>query len=266
MPKLKEKVDLKCANNLALTNEQIILSKILREEIKLFCEQNAKEVVIKKYSRYFKKNEYDAFGVEPTLINSKVKEILEKYKDELKLNVFLYLGDLLLKDGRFEEKSFALTFIDDKDLKKGYSINTFKHIGNWLDNYIDNWAHDDFLCSRIISYFIKEKIVDLKDFSNWRKALSKWKRRAVPVSMINYLKKYGVKPEYLTFIEPLMIDNERVVHQGLGWFLREAWKRDNDIIESFLFKWKNISPRLIFQYATEKMDPEKKKLFKKEKY
>lgn len=69
------------------------------------------------------------------------------------------------------------------------------------------------LCSRIISYFIKEKIVDLKDFSNWRKALSKWKRRAVPVSMINYLKKYGIeKPEYLLLLNHLMIDNERVVH------------------------------------------------------
>jgi len=250
---------------LALKNDQKILAKALRSEIKLFCEQNAKDAVIKKYSRYFKNNEYNAFGVEPDLINSKAKEILENHIDVLLINGFLYLSDLLLKDGRYEEKSFALTFIDNKDLKKDFSTDTFKYIGNWLNNGIDNWAHDDFLCSRIISYFIKEEIVDLGDFSSWRSAPSKWKRRAVPVSMITYLKIYGVKQDFLTFIEPLMTDKERVVHQGLGWFLREAWKRDNNIIESFLFKWKNISPRLIFQYATEKMDPEKKKLFKRDK-
>ncbi len=250
---------------LYLTNKQKILAKTLRDEIKLFCEQNAKESEIKKYSRYFKNNEYNAFGVEPDLINSKAKEILEKHKDALLLNGFLYLGDLLLKDGRYEEKSFALTFIDNKVLKKDYSIDTFKYIGDWLNSGIDNWAHDDFLCSRIISYFIKEEIVDLGDFSSWRSAPSKWKRRAVPVSMITYLKIYGVEQDFLTFIEPLMTDKERVVHQGLGWFLREAWKRDSSIIESFLLKWKNISPRLIFQYATEKMDPEKKKLFKRDK-
>jgi 3-methyladenine DNA glycosylase AlkD len=62
-----------------------------------------------------------------------------------------------------------------------------------------------------------------------------------------------------------MMDPEREVHQGLGWFLREAWKKQPQVTETFLFKWKNSAARLIFQYATEKMTAEEKQRFRKEK-
>ena len=67
------------------------------------------------------------------------------------------------------------------------------------------------------------------------------------------------------FIEPLMLDEERVVRQGLGWFLRECWKIRRKETEAFLLKWKNEAPRLIYQYATEKMTAKEKKRFKREK-
>ena len=67
----------------------------------------------------------------------------------------------------------------------------------------------------------------------------------------------------LKIIEPLMQDNERVVHQGVGWFLRESWKKFPEQIEDYLLKYKDTSPRLIFQYACEKMTPENKARFKK---
>lgn len=60
-----------------------------------------------------------------------------------------------------------------------------------------------------------------------------------------------------------MSDNEKVVHQGLGWFLRKAWEKHPQETEAFLLKWKDRCARLIIQYATEKMIPEQKVLFKK---
>jgi hypothetical protein len=56
-----------------------------------------------------------------------------------------------------------------------------------------------------------------------------------------------------------------VVHQGLGWFLREAWKLYPQPVENYLAVWKDSAPRLIFQYATEKMTPEQKACFRREK-
>jgi 3-methyladenine DNA glycosylase AlkD len=62
-----------------------------------------------------------------------------------------------------------------------------------------------------------------------------------------------------------MTDKERVVHQGLGWFLREAWKRYPEPVEEFLMKWKDTAARLIFQYATEKMSKEYREKFRRTK-
>jgi 3-methyladenine DNA glycosylase AlkD len=62
-----------------------------------------------------------------------------------------------------------------------------------------------------------------------------------------------------------MTDPEREVHQGMGWFLREAWKIQPVTTEKFLMKWKNSCPRLIINCATEKMDKSYKEKFRKEK-
>ncbi len=50
-----------------------------------------------------------------------------------------------------------------------------------------------------------------------------------------------------------------MVHQGIGWFLREAWKIDAQTTEKLLLKYKNTGARLINQYACEKMDRADKK-------
>jgi hypothetical protein len=63
----------------------------------------------------------------------------------------------------------------------------------------------------------------------------------------------------------MMLDGERVVHQGLGWFLREAWKRDAATVEPFLLEFKDTAARLIFQYATERMTAGDKARFKADK-
>jgi hypothetical protein len=49
----------------------------------------------------------------------------------------------------------------------------------------------------------------------------------------------------------------------MGWFLREAWKKKPVETEAFLLKWKEVAPRLIIQYATEKMTAENKLRFKR---
>jgi 3-methyladenine DNA glycosylase AlkD len=85
----------------------------------------------------------------------------------------------------------------------------------------------------------------------------------VPVTLIKVLKIHKNFNELFNFIACLMSDPEREVHQGTGWFLREAWKVNPEETELFLIKWKDISPRLIIQYATEKMTPDHKVKFRK---
>jgi 3-methyladenine DNA glycosylase AlkD len=69
----------------------------------------------------------------------------------------------------------------------------------------------------------------------------------------------------LKLIEPMMLMKEKPVQQGLGWFLREAWKLHPELTEDFLLRWKESCGRVIVQYATEKMTPEQKERYRRSK-
>jgi 3-methyladenine DNA glycosylase AlkD len=232
----------------------------LFKDIHAYCLANANEAIVKKYSRYFKEG-YDAFGLTHEQNTAKVKMLLED--QGVNFNLVLQTAPLLLQTGKYEETSFALLLI--KAFSKQFTKETFHELGHWFEMGISNWGHTDFICGEIIQIFFKKGIITYTDLSKWRKAKNKFQRRAVPVSLIKELKTTSEYKPWIDFIEPMMMDPEREVHQGLGWFLREAWKRQPSQVELFLLKWKNTAPRLIFQYATEKMTPDEKQRFRKEK-
>lgn len=239
----------------------MVTSADLHSEIIAFCRANANEALVKKYSRYFKEGGYDAYGVEYPLMQDKVKSILET--PGVDLDFILELSQLLIPGTKYEEPSFALMLV--KAMKKQYTADTFRAIGRWFDIGIRNWAHTDALCSEIVSVFLLKRIVDYKEIGNWKSGQNKYQRRAVPVSLIKLAKETRQVKPYLDFIGSMMMDPEREVHQGLGWFLREAWKIDPVPVEEYLLKYKDTAARLIFQYATEKMTPEGKARFRREK-
>jgi 3-methyladenine DNA glycosylase AlkD len=232
----------------------------LRSEIIAFCQANADEAIVKKYSRYFKED-YDAYGLTYPLYEAKVKSIMSD--PGIDLPFVLKTSRLLIPGTKYEETSFALGMV--KALKKNYTPETFEEIGYWFSIGIRNWAHTDSLCSEILSVFLLKNIISYKDMSSWRTSSNKFQRRAVPVALIKLMKEREDHREFFPFIEPLMMDPAREVHQGLGWFLREAWKKQPLPVEEFLLKWKDTAPRLIFQYATEKMTPEQKERFRRAK-
>jgi len=225
-----------------------------------FCQAHADEAIVNKYSRYFKE-EHDAYGVTFPLMQQKLQSVMAEISPDLK--TVLETSHLLLKGTKYEETSFALMMV--KALKKEYIPETFEEIGRWFGIGIKNWAHTDALCSEILSVFLLKKIVDYSALAEWRNSANKFQRRAVPVTLIKLLKERNDYREFFKFIEPLMMDQAREVNQGAGWFLREAWKKQPFQTEEFLLKWKDSAPRLIFQYATEKMTPEGKARFRRNK-
>lgn len=234
----------------------------LAREIRQLCIENSDEVLVKKYSRYFVEG-YDAFGVPQKVMENQRDIWLKEYKSEFGMPGFFRLGDLLVSTGKYEEASLAIWFLES--FRKDFSPATLERAGQWLDGGVCNWAHADVLSYKIFSELISRKIVPYTAFAPWRTAQSKWKRRVVPVSLIKSLPQYDSIQDVLDFLAPMMIQPEKVVHQGLGWFLREAWKAYPQPVEAFLLQWKETSARLIFQYATEKMTPEQKIRFKRTK-
>ncbi|RPH35816.1 DNA alkylation repair protein [bacterium] len=231
-------------------------------EIRSFCSTHGDPKQIVKYARFFREG-YDAFGLSQPVFEKQRDVWLEKYRGELGLAGFLELGDCLIKTGKYEEASYAISFIIP--FKKEWTKETFQRVGNWLEQGIGNWAHSDFLCGEVLKPCLAQKVVAVSDMKEWRKSGTKWKRRAVPVALLAFVKTPEKIASLLKFIRPMMLDNERVVHQGLGWFLREAWKANPKAVEPFLLEWKDSAPRLIFQYATEKMTPRQKARYKARK-
>ena len=235
-------------------------AKELYQDIITYCEQNANEENKKKYSRYFKGG-FVGFGIENKLVPLKVKEYYGQ--SWCVIEVVYEVSKLLIPDKRYELPNFALLLLNE--FKKEFDSGTFKEVEMWFSIGINNWAHTDGIVQYLFPVFWKKEIIKLQDLSKWRTAKNKFQRRCVPVGMIKLLKHSDDFDKMFKFIEPMMMDPEREVHQGLGWFLRECWKRDRIKTEEFLMKWKNDCARLIIQYAIEKMTKEERLKFRKDK-
>jgi 3-methyladenine DNA glycosylase AlkD len=232
----------------------------LSAEIQDFCESNVNEAIIKKYSKYFREG-YDAYGLTIELLYEKVDEIIKR--PSVNFNMLRETAKILVKSLKYEHTSFAIIFY--RRFSEDFSKETFTDITVWFETGISNWGHCDVISGDLMFILLGRGIITYKDLAPWLKAKNKFQRRAVPVSLIKILKKEESFEKYFRLIEPLMTDPEREVHQGTGWFLREAWKKRRDETENYLLEWKDLSPRLIFQYACEKMSSEEKLRFKRSK-
>lgn len=231
------------------------------DEIINFMESNADPEIVAKYKRYFTSG-YDAYGLQQGILFSAIKEWTTKFSN-FTLQDYCLLGEKLFATGKYEAGSAAILFLLEH--KKQLDLSHVDIVGNWLEKYVTNWAHCDYICSEFMKPLQKKKIIDYKYLASWLNSEGIYKRRAVPVSYINFVKETKLPEDLMESIRPIMHDPEKPVRQGIGWFLREAWKLNPEPVEKFLLEYKDSSPRLIFQYATEKMSKEQKERFRAEK-
>ncbi|MBI9036424.1 MAG: DNA alkylation repair protein [Bacteroidales bacterium] len=231
-------------------------------EIREFCIKNSKQSNIEKYSKYFTDG-FDGYGIDQKVFESQRDLWITDWKKEMNLEKYLDLGDQLIQNGKFEEISFAISFV--KSERENFTENTFDRIGNWFNLGITNWANTDVLCMLVLSSFLIDKIISFDQLKAWTQSNSEWKRRAVPVTLVELIKKDLKPKQALLLIEPIMLDNSKNVQKGIGTLLRGLWKNYPLEIEEFLLKWKDSCGRFIIQYSTEKMDKEYRKKFRKVK-
>jgi len=234
------------------------------KEIRNFCETNSDPEIIKKYQKYFKEG-YDGYGIDDKVFKSQIEVWIEQWNGEMTIESYLTLGDELMQNGRFEEKQVAISFV--KSCRKYFSKETFDRVGNWFDFGINDWATTDVFCMLVLSSLLFDKVIDFDDLKLWVNTESEWKRRAVPVALVELDKlTKNVQPaDAIKLVEPLMLDDSEYVQKGIGTLLRGLWKKYPSEIEVFLMKWKDQCGRLIVQYTTEKMDKEYRKKFRKSK-
>ncbi len=236
----------------------------LAAEIRAYCRAHADPKAAGKYARYFKEG-YDSWGLldkNHPVFNQQQDEWLERYR-KMGLRGFLRLGGELFRSGKYEEGALAIRFV--KTFRDKFDAKSAAQLAKWFKAGIGNWAHTDVLCCEVIGPLLAEGRIQADVLAPWRASRYKYQRRAAVVALLNLLKKDAPVQPWLEFVRPMMLDPERVVHQGLGWFLREAWKKQSKPVEAFLMEWKDSAPRLIFQYATEKMTPAARARFRRAK-
>jgi 3-methyladenine DNA glycosylase AlkD len=233
-------------------------------EVRSYCAAHADPKMATKWSRYFTEG-YDAWGLvdgKHPFWNEQQEAWLTAFGD-LKIRGFLQAGELLFESGKYEEGAIAIRFLAKH--REHLDAKSVPALGKWFAAGVRNWAHTDVLCGEVISPLLASGQVRMEALAAWRGSTLKFQRRAVPVAMLGLLKSKPDPRPLLEFIRPLMMDPERVVQQGLGWFLRETWKICPAPVEAFLLEWRNEAPRLIFQYATEKMPTAHRARFRREK-
>jgi hypothetical protein len=115
----------------------------------------------------------------------------------------------LVGTGKYEEASFAIVLT--ARIEEFHTPETFHHIARWFEVGIRNWAHTDVLCGLVLGPFLKKGVVALEAFLPWRESQWKYQRRAVPVATIEILDSQPGAARLLAFVEPLMMDGEKVV-------------------------------------------------------
>jgi len=232
------------------------------KEIQEFCKRNADPAIVAKYAKYFKEG-YDGYGVDDKIFQMQRDEWLKKWHDDMTIDDYLDLGDELVTSGKFEEIAYAIHFLAAQ--REHYSTEVMNRIGHWFELGIANWGSTDVLCMLVLLHFLNDKIIGSEKLQEWSTSTSQWQRRAVPVTFVHVVKT-GFEPNFIwPVIEPLMLDESEYVQKGLGTLLRELWKKNPAQTEDYLLRWKDECGRLIIRYATEKMDKERRKQFRRAK-
>jgi 3-methyladenine DNA glycosylase AlkD len=239
------------------------IAQTIASEVRAFGAANTNPELVRKYSKYFREG-FDAYGLDykdPQWAAHR-DDWIERLRKAGR-SAYLDAGDLLTQGPKYEDTSFAIEFA--VAMRDAYTPEAFRRIARWFETGIRNWAHTDLISGSVLAPFLIDGVVGLDAIAAWRTSPHKFQRRAVPVTLITLIKSRTDYKALLEIVEPLMHDPEREVHQGLGWFLREVWKKDEKLVERFLLRYKDTAPRLIIQYATEKMTPAQKQRFRRER-
>ena len=185
------------------------------------------------------------------------REAIKKYLD-------LSFADLQeLLNSKIHEHRLSALFILVKKFEKANDKLRGKIYNFYLKNSkkINNWDLVDLSAPNIVGRHLLDKnpeiLYDLAASKNL------WERRIAILATFAFLREKDFK-DILRLAEILLNDKHDLIHKAVGWMLREAGKRDINILRKFLDKNFQKMPRTMLRYAIEKLpEAERKKYLTK---
>lgn len=204
----------------------------------------------KQSNQRFFKEEVLLYGVNGAIVSKIAKKYFKEIKELNKKELFLICEELL-KSNYCEEAYIVSKWLPKKiELLEKKDIKTFK---KWIDLYINNWAKCDSFCNHTIGDLLEKYPENIQEIKSWAKSKNKWLKRASAVSLILPARSGKYLKEVFEISDLLLLDNEDMVQKAYGWLLKEASRKHQKEVLSYVLKHKNIMPRTSLRYAIELM-------------
>lgn len=182
------------------------------------------------------------------------RSVAKKYFDKLSVEEFsellhhpvheIRLCALLMMVYRYENKKLPDL---RKALYKLYTTHT---------SCINNWDLVDSSAAQIVGAWLEDK--DKSILYRWAKKGHLWEQRIAVIATFYYIRKHQFD-DTVAICQLLLHHEHDLIHKATGWMLREAGKRNPDVLLYFLAEHHAEMPRTMLRYAIEKMDADTRK-------
>lgn len=167
----------------------------------------------------------------------------------------------LLESRFYEERLGAVSIMDFQARNKKTPLSKKKELYTLYikrHDRINNWD----LVDRSAPYVVGGYLADKPRTILYKLAKSKnvWERRTAIVSTYFFIRQGEVNDTF-NIAALLVNDQHDLIHKAVGSWIREAGKKDKQLLIAFLDKHATKMPRTMLRYAIEKLDAKQKKQY-----
>jgi len=199
-------------------------------------------IISGEYSKSIPKREI--FSLAKKFINTPILEVVKLLKSD---NEDCKLGAISILDWKARNKKSST-----EEREKIYKAYLKNH------NCIDNWGLVDRAAPYVIGGYLFDK--DRKPMYDLAKSKNPMERRTAIVSTYYFIRKNEINDTF-NIAEILIEDENEQVQKAVGSWIREAGKRNEEKLKSFLDKYASKMAKVTLRYAIEKFDGETRKYY-----
>ncbi|MFA1819299.1 DNA alkylation repair protein [Virgibacillus oceani] len=216
--------------------------------------QHQNEAGIENMKKFFKDSDKNTkcFGLKMRTVFQTAKQFMNMPLTEI---------ELLLESDYYEVRMGAVSIMDfqakakklsDDHKQALYELYIRRH------DRINNWDFVDRAAPSVVGSFLLDKPKEA--LYEMARSLNIWERRTAMVSTLSFIKA-GNTEDTFAIAEILVNDSEELINKAVGSLIREAGKKDEDKLRSFLNKHARTMPRITLRYALEKLDKSKREYY-----
>ena len=165
----------------------------------------------------------------------------------------------LLQSPIHEYRMVALFILTDHFEREKEEKKQEEYVRFYIDHVdaINNWDLVDLSCYKLLGRWLEKREKTL--LYDWAKTDHLWKQRIAMVSCMHFVRNHQFD-DTLAIADILLHHPHDLIHKAVGWILREAGKKDREVLTAYLLPRYREMPRTMLRYAIEHFpEPERKR-------